>query len=142
MNNKIKVLMVLLLCALPCFEGFAQEQEEPDIYEIIEKETNRLQSMLNLEDWQVFYVDSTLMHNIPAMQQEIMKLQKARVENISIYQSIQDKWTEATDRSYEKFFNSDQWKKYLKSGGERAQKQRDKRKGINTKPSKKDKRKK
>ena len=126
-----KALLILALCSTPVFAALAQQpQEEPDIYDIVEKETERLQGLLDLEDWQDFYVDSTLMHNFPQMQQEMEKLQKARVGNTSIYISIQDKWMEATDRSYEKFFTPQQWKKYLKSGAERAQKQRDKRKGI------------
>ncbi len=125
------VLLIMSLILVPVLSVTAQQpQEEPDIYEIVEKETERLQNLLKLEDWQVFYVDSTLMYNFPQMQQELEKLQKARVDNASIYQSIQDKWMEATDRSYEKFFTAEQWKKYLKSGGKRAQKQRDKRKSI------------
>ena len=136
MENMRKSLLVLALCVLPVFALSAQEQEEPDVYEVIEKETERLTGLLDLEDWQVFYVDSTLAYNIPMMQQEIMKLQRARVNNRSLYQSVQDKWMEATDRSYQKFFTETQWQKYLKSGGERAQRQRDKRKGQAAKKNK------
>ena len=136
MENMRKLLLILSLLVLPVFSVFAQEQEEPDVYEVIEKETERLTSLLELEDWQIFYVDSTLTHNIPMMQQEMMKLQRARVNNRSLYQSVQDKWMEATDRSYQKFFTETQWQKYLKSGAERAQRQRDKRKGQVAKKNK------
>ena len=136
MENMRKSLLILSLCLLPVFALSAQEQEEPDVYEVIEKETERLTSLLELEDWQVFYVDSTLAYKIPMMQQEMMKLQRARVNNRSLYQSVQDKWMEATDRSYQKFFSETQWQKYLKSGAERAQRQRDKRKGQVAKKNK------
>ena len=133
MENMRKSLLMLALCLFPFFAVSAQEPEEPDVYEVIEKETERLSGLLDLEDWQVFYVDSTLSYNIPMMQEEIMKLQRARVTNRALYVSIQDKWMEETDRSYQKFFTETQWQKYLKSGAERAQRQRDKRKGQNEK---------
>lgn len=107
----------------------AQEQgKEPDIMQIAEDEADRLQRILDLEDWQVFYVDSTLKHNFPAMQEELKALSSAKVSNSSLYQSVQDKWMEKTDSSYMKIFNKTQWAAYLKSGAAKLQKARAKRK--------------
>lgn len=108
----------------------AQEPKQPDIYERAEMEADRLQKALNLEDWQVFYVDSTLKHDYPAMMAECDKLQASRVMNSSIYISVQDKWMEQIDATYKKIFTPEQWAAYLKSGAQRAQKAREKRKAA------------
>ena len=106
----------------------AQQPEQPDIYEQIENEADRLQRNLNLEDWQVFYVDSTLKHDYPAMQAEIQKLMDAKVANRDMYIMVQDKWMDQIDATYKKFFTSEQWAAYLKQGAAKAQKARAKRK--------------
>ena len=106
----------------------AQQPEQPDIYEQIENEADRLQRNLNLEDWQVFYVDSTLKHDYPAMQAEIQKLMDAKVANRDMYIMVQDKWMDQIDATYKKFFTSEQWTAYLKQGAAKAQKARAKRK--------------
>ena len=103
------------------------EQKEKQLLEFIDKEVKRLSDLLDLEYWQEFYVDSTLTHDYHALQEEMDDLQKAKVGNVDLYQSIQDKWQQQIADSYRRFFNEDQWKKYLKSGGARAQKARDKR---------------
>ena len=108
----------------------AQEPKQPDIYERAEMEADRLQKALDLEDWQVFYVDSTLKHDYPAMMAECDKLQASRVMNSSIYISVQDKWMEQIDATYKKIFTPEQWAAYLKSGAQRAQKAREKRKAA------------
>jgi hypothetical protein len=105
-----------------------QQPEQPDVYEQAEMEADRLQRLLDLEDWQVFYVDSTLKHDFAAMMEGYQDLQKAKVANQSMYQAVHDKWMEQIDRSYNRFFTEEQWAAYLKSGAGRAQKARDKRK--------------
>ncbi len=45
-----------------------------------------------------------------------------------MYVSIQDKWQQQIDDSYKKFFTKEQWDKYWKSGGKKAQAAREKRK--------------
>ena len=110
--------------------AFAQEPEEPDMLEIAENEADRLQRLLDLNGGQVFYVDSTLKHDYQAMQEEMMKLQAAKVSNSSMYISVQDKWMEAIDRSYKKIFTEEQWAAYLKSGAAKLQKAREKRKAM------------
>lgn len=107
----------------------AQEQtDQPDIFEQAEAEADRLQRVLDLEDWQVFYVDSTLKHDFPAMMAEYDQLRSAKVSNTSLYISVQDKWMEQIDKTYKRIFTEQQWAAYLKSGAAKAQKARAKRK--------------
>ncbi len=127
----IKVFsFALALVALTISEvgAGAQEQEkQPDIYEQAEMEADRLQKVLDLEDWQVFYVDSTLKHDFPAMMAEYDKLRTSKVSNMMLYQAVNDKWMEQIDATYKKIFNPQQWAAYLKSGAAKAQKAREKR---------------
>lgn len=105
-----------------------QQPEKPDVYEQAELEADRLQRVLDLEDWQLFYVDSTLKHDLPAMMAEIEGLRAAKVSNSSMYIAVQDKWLEHIDETYRKIFNDEQWAAYLKNGAAKAKKARDKRK--------------
>lgn len=109
----------------PC--TYAQQPEQPDIYEQIENEADRLQRMLDLEDWQVFYVDSTLKHDFPAMQAELQKLSAAKVANRDMYVQVQDRWMDKIDATYKRIFSEEQWAAYLKQGAAKAQKAREKR---------------
>lgn len=107
-----------------------EQQKQPDILQQIEDEADRLQRLLNLEDWQVFYVDSILKHNFPAMMEEIEKLSKGKVSNTNIYMSVQDRWLDKTDSAYMKIFTKEQWAAYLKTGAAKQQKARAKRRGV------------
>jgi hypothetical protein len=113
----------------PC--TYAQQPQQPDIYEQIENEADRLQRMLDLEDWQVFYVDSTLKHDFPAMQAEMQKLSEAKVSNRDMYIKVQDRWMDQIDATYQRIFTEEQWAAYLKQGAGKAQKAREKRKAKN-----------
>jgi len=104
------------------------EQQEKQMMEYIDKEVKRLSGLLDLEYWQEFYVDSTLTHDYHALTAEMEEMQKAKVENTDLYTNVRDRWMEQIDATYKRIFNEAQWKKYWKSGGERAQKARDKRK--------------
>lgn len=111
-----------------CCEANAQQQpKQPDIYEQAEMEADRLQRVLDLEDWQVFYVDSTLKHDFPAMMADYDQLRKAKVANSAMYQDVQDKWMDQIDATYKKIFTPEQWAAYLKQGAAKAQKAREKR---------------
>ncbi len=126
LNICVSVIFLMLFCCMP---AVAQEKpEEPDVYEQAEMEADRLQRVLDLEDWQVFYVDSTLKHDFPAMIAEIEGLKAAKVSNSSMYLAVQDKWMDKIDEAYRKFFTDEQWAAYLKSGAGKAQKARAKRK--------------
>ena len=124
----LPVLMLAGMLAVSVEASAQEQQKQPDVYEQAETESDRLQRILDLEDWQVFYVDSTLKHDFPAMMAEYDKLRAAKVSNTSMYQSVQDKWMEQIDATYKKIFNPQQWAAYLKSGAAKAQKAREKRK--------------
>ena len=94
------------------------------------EKADRLQNLLDLEDWQVFYVDSTLKHDYQALMLEAEKLQAAKVGNSDLYIAVQDKWMEKIETSYRKIFNDTQWAAYLKSGAAKAKKARAKRKAM------------
>lgn len=124
-------LAVVFLMAVPKI-GFAQQQDGvPTLEEQIEKEADRLQRVLDLEDWQVFYVDSTLMHDYPAMQAEMKELSDSKVSNRDMYIRVQDKWMDQIDATYKRLFTEEQWAAYLKQGAAKAQKARAKRKVKN-----------
>lgn len=127
-----RFVFVAVLVASSCFIStfsFAQERsdKEPDWNKIAEDEADRLQNLLDLDDWQVFYADSTLKHDFLAMRAEIDALSKSKVSNRSMYQAVQDKWAEATDASFRRLFTDKQWDIYLKNGAARQQKARAKR---------------
>ena len=121
---------VVFFVAMPWLAS-AQQQEAPSLEEQIEKEAERLERVLGLEDWQVFYVDSTLMHDFPAMQAEMKELAESKVANRDMYIMVQDKWMDQIDATYKRIFTEEQWAAYLKQGAAKAQKARAKRKVKN-----------
>lgn len=123
----MKRIILSTAALLLSIASYAQQQEEPDFYELAEKETERLQRTVKLEDWQLFYVDSVLVHDYMAMNDDLQRLQANKVSNSSIYQGIQDKWMEQIDHAFRKFFTDEQWAAYLKQGAAKAQKARAKR---------------
>lgn len=123
----MKRIILSTAALLLSIASYAQQQEEPDFYELAEKETERLQRTVKLEDWQLFYVDSVLVHDYMAMNDDLQRLQANKVSNSSIYQGIQDKWMEQIDHAFRKFFTDEQWEAYLKQGAAKAQKARAKR---------------
>lgn len=129
MKNLFVTIFLLLagFTALSAQEPLTPEQKEKQTREWIEKQTEKLSAVLDLEYWQEFYVDSILTANIGGLQAEVEELQAAKVSNPDIYQEISDRWNEATYNAYQKVFNEDQWKKWLKNGGAKEKKARDKR---------------
>ena len=120
---------LMLLLALPLFSQnqLSPEEEAKKLRETIDKEVERLTGLLDLADWQIFYIDSTLTYNVDAMRTEHKALQAAKVSNSDLYWRISDKWQEATYVQYRRILNDQQWERYLKSGGAKEKKARDKR---------------
>lgn len=130
-NIKERLTLSLILIGLfvSVFSVLAQEPgEKMEIWEQAEAEADRLQKILDLEDWQVFYVDSTLKHDFPAMMAEYDRLSSSKVSNSMLYQGVHDKWMEQIESTYQKIFTPEQWATYLKSGASKARKAREKRK--------------
>ena len=138
-KNKIAVLVLALMLTGVCAAAQEGQQEPPKPEELAAKETERLERELGLEDWQTFYVDSTLNYNYTHLFKELEGLQRSMVSNSDLYIAVQDKWMEKTEAAYRKFFNEEQWKKYLKQGGQRIIDDRQKRrmKAAGIKPEKK-----
>ena len=130
---KLNIFIVTAISVLMFFatDASAQQQDVPSLEEQIEKEAERLERVLGLEDWQVFYVDSTLMHDFPAMQAEMKELAESKVANRDMYIMVQDKWMDQIDATYKRIFTEEQWAAYLKQGAAKAQKARAKRRGQN-----------
>lgn len=101
---------------------------EKQLYEYVEKEVNKYESILNLKGWQVFYADSILTHNLKAMQAEYNDYADRKVGNADLYQKVADKWNEKTFVAMRAILNDQQWAKYLKTGAGKEKKARDKRK--------------
>ena len=121
--------ILLLLLPLSVFAQQPQNEKEQEklFYESIDKQVEKYESQLKLEDWQVFYVDSIITHNALAMREEMMSLSAQKVSNSDIYIAVQDKWNEASYRAFEKILDEAQWTKFLKQGGNSEKKARDKR---------------
>ena len=122
-------------------QPMSPEEMEKKRLEYIDKEKERLVSLLDLEYYQEFWVDSTLTHDLTAMQEEANALREAKVSNYDMYIAVQDKWYQRIYDSYRRFFTPEQWARYLKSGAEKEQQMRDKRrdKAAGIKPEKPDK---
>lgn len=127
----IKFFGIAALLLLPFLAGAQQPQSEEEelkqLREVIDKTVAAYETQLRLEDWQSFYVDSILTHDYDALRLELKALREAKVSNVDIYQTTQDKWAEQIYNALQKVFDEDQWTKYLKSGAARDKKARDKR---------------
>jgi len=125
----ITALLLLPFCAL------AQTQQGPQdeaaalkkLQEAIDNQVERYADALDLEDWQVFYVDSIFTYNFTHRSDELKELSKAKVSNENAYYAVDDKWMEANYQALQKVFNEDQWARYLKMGALKEKKSRDKR---------------
>ncbi len=126
-----KILVTLLLCAAGITalaqENKTPEQQEKEFYEAIENQVTRLTEMLELDDAQVFYLDSILTHDYKCMQDEFGDMSAAKVSNSDLFYAVQDKWMEQIYQSVHKILSEEQWNKYLKAGAARDKKAREKR---------------
>lgn len=105
----------------------AQKEAEEKLYESVDREVERLTNLLDLDDAQIFYVDSILTHDLKAVQDDFATLARQKVTNMDIYEDARLRWMDKIYYAYEKVFNEEQWAKYLKSGAARDKKNRDKR---------------
>ncbi len=138
MKNIFLTVVCLAISTLTVFAQQnppSQEEQEKKLSEYIQKEVDRLEMTLKLEDWQVFYVDSILNHDYRAMHEEMNNLSSAKVSNYDIYTKASDKWAENIYNAFRKVLNDNQWEKYLKSGAARDKKAREKRKAKMEKSS-------
>lgn len=126
-----KIACILLSLALPLMlaaqDNKTPEEREKEFYEALEKQIDNLTNLLDLEDWQVFYVDSILTHDYLALSKEMEGLSQSKVTNPDLFYAVQDKWMEQIHNSLHGVFDERQWAKYLKNGAAREKRARDKR---------------
>ena len=130
----MKFFGIIVLSLLP-FCAFAQQKTDPkadekaekELREYIDKQVESLGETLELEDWQMFYVDSILTHDYTAMRDEIKSMSASKVSNSALYERVQDKWTEQTYQALIGLMDDEQAAKYNKMGAARDKKARDKR---------------
>lgn len=128
------IFLTAVCLAISASVAFAQqnpqspEEQEKKLSEYIQKEVDKWEMSLKLEDWQVFYVDSILNHDYRAMQEEMNNLSSSKVTNYDIYTRTSDKWAEKIYTAFRKVLDDKQWEKYLKSGASRDKRAREKRK--------------
>ncbi|HIR82821.1 MAG TPA: hypothetical protein IAC98_03415 [Candidatus Cryptobacteroides pullicola] len=122
-------LAVLATLSFPCALHAQELGSETDeqLREVIEHQIETYTDLLDLEYWQVFYVDSIMTHDYTAMTAELQELSDSKVTNTEAYERVQDKWAEQMYNAYREVFNDQQWQKYLKAGAARDKKARDKR---------------
>jgi len=128
------ILLATLALLVPA-NLFAQDLSEEEanaknlemIYDAVEQIIERDSKLYNLEDWQVFRIDSVLIHDYQAMIEENKVLKKKGVEKAEYYMAVQDKWFEQIYNAYREILNDGQWAKYLKNGAAKEKKARDRR---------------
>jgi len=126
--KKFAIAALLLIPALTFAQSPQNEAEEmKKLQESLDTEIERLTNSLDLEDWQVFYLDSIYNYNYTQRARELMELSKAKVSNEDAYYIVDDRWREANYQALQKIFNDKQWESYLKMGARQEKKARDKR---------------
>ena len=125
MKYFVLVATLVLSISLNAQQTSPQDREK-QLRESIDSSLEKYESTLELEYWQVFYLDSIMTHDYSAMMAELEEKSKAKVENTGIYQQVQDKWNEQMYNSFRKVLTEEQWAKYLKQVAAREKKARDK----------------
>ena len=118
--------MLLLPFQAGAQQAQGAEEEIKQMREAIDQTVENYERILELEDWQSFYVDSILTHDYDALRVELKSLQAAKMSNADVYQQVQDKWAEQIYVALQKVLDEKQWAKYLKNGAAREKKARDK----------------
>ena len=123
----LSITLTLLCGSLLYAQNPQGEQGPPKFEELAAKEADNLMREFELDFRQVFLVDSLLQDMMPKMNEEMSAIQRSGATNREIFQITYDKWLDAIYKEYEKIFNDDQWKRYLKSTRGREKRKRDKR---------------
>ncbi len=104
------------------------QQEKPTtLRDIAEKAADELATTLELDDYQIFRVDSTFLHDYTAMSKELEQIKRSGATNHELYVRATDKWGNTIDSTFRCLFTEEQWTKYLKTDFGREKRSRDKR---------------
>ena len=125
-------VMVIMSAGLTETDATAQNQQQgqekpKDAATMAAEVADYLQGMLSLDDRQVFLVDSTLQFNYAHMMEELEAVRRKGASGTELYELVSDKWSEANDTTFVKFFSDEQWKKYMRTPYGKQKKARDKR---------------
>ena len=88
------------------------KQKSPEEYAVMEAE--RLEKELNLNQHQLFYVDSILQHNFVGLSDEFEKMKAGGMQDSRSYMAVKDKWQDRTLKAFEAVMDEQQYIKYLK----------------------------
>jgi len=127
-NMKKFIITLIILATASCY---AYSQEMKSAEEIAIEMVNKMETQLNLEPHQTFFVDSVLCHDYRAWMDENEDLRNAGVQEPTVYISIREKWQAHIDSSLVKILNPDQWTEYLKMTGKYKKPKKDKKSGKN-----------
>lgn len=105
----------------------AQDDGNKTLRDMAEETADALARQLNLDDAQIYRVDSTLMHDYTQMTVELEQLKRSKASNSELYIRVSDKWACTIDSTFQKLFTPEQWKKYMKTDFGREKRARDKR---------------
>lgn len=135
MKSFVRYFAVAVLALMPMAavtasaqgSGQGQQQQPKDAATMAAEVADYLQGMLSLDDRQVFLVDSTLQFNYAHMMEELEAVRRKGASGTELYELVSDKWSEANDTTFVKFFSDEQWKKYMRTPYGKQKKARDKR---------------
>lgn len=131
MRLTARYIAIAILAAMPltaAAQGNGQGQDKPkDAATMAAESADYLQRMLDLEDYQVFLVDSTLQYNYDMVMKEYEAIKRKGASGGDLYRMASDRWNEATDTTFFKIFTPEQWKKYMRTSFGKEKKARDKR---------------
>lgn len=123
--------VLLIISALLATGGIAaaqNQQEKPNtLRDIAEKAADELATTLDLDDYQIFRVDSTFLHDYTAMSEELEQIKRSGATNRELYIRATDKWSNTIDSTFQCLFTEEQWAKYMKTDFGREKRSRDKR---------------
>lgn len=125
--NSLLSLFLLTICTFSASAQNPNGPNEKEIADLVTKEADNLMKLFNLDDYQLFFVDSVLQANMPPMMAEMDRVKKSGAAVQSSYQVVADEWLDKTDKAFEKIFTKEQWAKYMKSAYGKEKKKRDKR---------------
>lgn len=91
------------------------KQKSPEEYAVMEAE--RLEKELNLNQHQLFYIDSILQYNFVALSAEFEKMKAGGMQDTRSYMAVKDKWQDKTLKAFEAILDEQQYIKYLRSIG-------------------------
>lgn len=121
---KYVLLFSIIFSAVPLKASAQEEEEKKTPEELAYEQAEKMEKDLKLKPHQTFFVDSVLQHDMRALNDEFMFMRASGVQEVTVYQKIQEKWTSQIDSSFKKILNEDQWLLYLRNTGRLSKEQK------------------